>query len=73
MSQKLKPYKIISSKFLGQASGLYTYELTFNQSMEHTGRWRGVEEGLDRYRGNEIKEEEKEILKLAAKIKNKKQ
>lgn len=34
----------------------YTYELTFNKSLEHTGRFKGIENGLNEY----VKKEERE-------------
>jgi hypothetical protein len=68
---ELKPYWVVSSKFLGQQNGLYTYEITFNQSIVHTGRWKGIEDGLNAYRENEIKEQEREILEEADKIRAK--
>lgn len=66
---EFEPYKIFSSKFLGSNDGRHTYELTFNQSLEHTGRFTGIEQGLDAYRQNEIKEREQAILREAEEIK----
>lgn len=72
MEEELIPYKIILSKFLGcNDYGHCTYELTFNQSIVHTGRWKGIEDGLNAYRENEIKEEEKKVLKKADLIREK--
>lgn len=47
---KSAPYGILRHKFIGgnDREG-YTYELTFNKSMEHTGKHKGICEGLDRY------------------------
>ena len=69
----MKPYKITSTKFLGKTdTGNYSYEITFNQSIVHTGRFTGIEQGLDKYRENEIFEHEKGILEQAEDIKNRK-
>ena len=46
-------YKILSSTFKGGGLG-YTYELTFNKSLEHTGRFKGIEDGLDAYVKKEL-------------------
>ncbi len=66
--QNQEPFKVLSSKFCGAENGSFTYEITFNQSIVHTGRWRGIEEGLDLYRDNEEKEYEDSILKEADEI-----
>ena len=66
---KEQPYKIIATKFLGiNNSGMYTYEITFNQSIVHTGRFSGIEKGLDDYREKENKEYDKQVLKKASEI-----
>lgn len=39
--------------------GSYTYEITFNRSMEHTGRFRFIEDGLNAGLAKEIEDEEK--------------
>ena len=52
-----EPYIVLSSKFLGAENGLYTYEITFNRSLEHTGKFSGIEKGLNDYTKNEYKEE----------------
>jgi len=52
-----KSYRVVSSTFKGSQNGLYTYELTFNQSLEHTGKFSGIEKGLNDYTKNEYKEE----------------
>ncbi len=49
-----KKYSVRSHKFLGtnEYSGKiigYTYEITFNKSLEHTGRFTGIEDGLNNY------------------------
>ncbi len=68
-NEKEIPYKVIMHKFVGMSgSGGYTYELTFNQSMVHTGRWKGIEDGLNAYRENEKKKYEEDILKEASEI-----
>lgn len=69
----MEDYKIISSKFLGQKNGLYTYEITLNQSLVHIGRLEGMEDGLNAYRENEIKQREDEILKEADEINSSRQ
>ena len=43
MSEKLEPYKVRASKFLGRDDNdNYTYEITLNQSIVHTGRFTGI-------------------------------
>ena len=42
-------YKITAHRFLGEEYDRYTYELTFNKSLVHTGRWKGIGVGLDAY------------------------
>lgn len=55
-----KKYKVRSHKFVGcskyneEIFG-YTYEITFNKSLEHTGRFTGIEDGLNAYVKNEYK------------------
>jgi len=71
MSEKLKPFKIVATTFLGESNGNYTYEIVFNQSMVHTGRFTGIEKGLDKYREDELKEHEENILKEADEIRTK--
>ncbi len=68
MKEKLESFKVTSSKFLGSKDGRYTYEITFNQSLCHTGRFTGIENGLNEYRLQEEKEHEEEILKEAEEI-----
>ena len=52
----MKKYKVIASKFIGyNDSGSATYEITFNQSLEHTGRFQGIEKGLDDYCKKELR------------------
>lgn len=70
MSKKFEPYFIISSQFKGVSDGQYVYEMTFNKSLGHTGRFLGIEKGLNEYCLKEIGEYEAEILKKAEEIKN---
>lgn len=71
MSKELKPYKVLSHKFKGKdGSGRYVYEITLNQSLVHTGRHKGIEQGLDEYRRKEILDREEEILKEAEEIRS---
>lgn len=45
-----KEYKVLSHKFIGYGTdGSATYEITFNKSLEHTGRFKGIEDGLNDY------------------------
>jgi len=37
-----------AEEFNGKVLG-YTYEITFNKSLEHTGRIKGIEDGLNNY------------------------
>lgn len=59
--KKNEPYRVCSSKFIGrnefEGYESYTYELTFNKSLEHTGRFTGIEEGLNAYVKREAKED----------------
>jgi hypothetical protein len=67
----MEKYSVLASKFLGKnETGSYTYELTFNQSLGHTGRMIGIENGLNQYVEDEIKEHEAAILKEAEEIKS---
>jgi hypothetical protein len=72
MSEKLEPFKIVATTFLGENNGNYTYEIVFNQSMVHTGRFTGIENGLNKYREDEMKEHEEKILKEADEIRKRK-
>lgn len=61
-------YRIMSHKFIGyndygNGRGSYTYELSFNKSMEHTGKHSGIEKGLDDYDKEEIKKEFRDSFK----------
>jgi hypothetical protein len=43
-------YKVLMTKFIcDYPDGSATYEITFNKSLEHTGRFDGIERGLDSY------------------------
>lgn len=47
-------YKVLSHKFCGNEGFEgkvygYTYEITFNKSLQHTGRFSGIEKGLNDY------------------------
>jgi hypothetical protein len=47
---KNKEYIVVMHKFIGYSpSGSATYEITFNKSLEHTGRFNGIEDGLNAY------------------------
>lgn len=47
---KIKPYIILLSKFIGYGKdGSATYEITFNKSLVHTGKFIGIENGLNSY------------------------
>jgi len=37
-----------TNEYKGEVIG-YTYEITFNKSLEHTGRFKGIEDGLNAY------------------------
>jgi hypothetical protein len=55
--KKEKGYKVRSHTFKGSNEFGYTYEITFNKSLEHTGRMQGIEQGLDAYVKKEMKKE----------------
>ena len=61
MKKKNEPYKVTCSKFIGRNEydgyESYTYELTFNRSLEHTGKYVGIEQGLNAYDKKEAKED----------------
>jgi hypothetical protein len=70
--EELIPFRVTASKFLGSSDfGTYTYEISFNQSLVHIGRFTGIENGLNEYREKEISDEENAILEEAEKIKKK--
>ena len=48
--KKEEPYRVVMHKFIGYSeTGSATYEITFNKSLEHTGRFSGIEDGLNAY------------------------
>lgn len=54
----MKKYEVVMHKFLGyDPDGSATYEIKFNQSLEHTGRFSGIEDGLNNYVRKEIRKE----------------
>lgn len=57
-----KKYRVVASTFKGRDErGNHTYEIVFNQSLEHTGRFTGIEDGLNMY----VKKEEIGEVKYA--------
>ena len=48
-----KKYSVVASKFIGRLgegdNEIFTYEITFNRSLEHTGKFKGIEDGLNSY------------------------
>jgi hypothetical protein len=54
MKEQEEPYRVGSHMFKGiiEYEGRvlgYTYEITFNKSLEHTGRFKAIEDGLNAY------------------------
>lgn len=52
--KKEEKYRVTSSTFNGTSEYEgkiigYKYEITFNKSLEHTGRFTGIEDGLNAY------------------------
>ena len=48
--KKEEPYRVVMYKFIGYSeTGSATYEITFNKSLIHTGRFSGIEDGLNAY------------------------
>jgi hypothetical protein len=48
--KKEEKYSIVASTFLGSdKNGLHKYEITFNKSLQHIGRFKGMEDGLNAY------------------------
>ena len=48
--KKDTPYRVEMYKFIGyDEAGSATYEITFNKSLEHSGRFQGIEDGLNKY------------------------
>mgnify|MGYP003668917447 CR=1 FL=1 len=50
---KNEKYRVCSHKFMGSHQSddyeSYTYEITFNKSLAHTGSFTGIEDGLNSY------------------------
>lgn len=48
-----KKYSVVASRFIGKLgegdNEIFTYEITFNRSLEHTGKFKGIEDGLNSY------------------------
>ena len=63
----MEKYRVVSSTFKGSQNGLYTYEITFNRSLVHTGRFTGIENGLNDYEDKEFRAEIKHNFKSAIK------
>lgn len=60
---KEEKYRVVMHKFIGyNETGSATYEITFNKSLEHTGRFSGIEDGLNSYVENERKEDFKRSI-----------
>lgn len=48
--KKEKEYRVVMHKFIGYGpNDSATYEITFNKSLEHTGRFTGIADGLNAY------------------------
>lgn len=47
--EKPERYRIVSSRFIDSDENLFTYEITFNKSLVHTGKFSGIEKGLNKY------------------------
>lgn len=66
--KKEEGYKVRShtfkgtSDFNGEIIGC-TYEITFNKSLGHTGRFKGIEDGLNDYCKKELKTNVKDNFK----------
>ena len=46
--QKLEPYRIVMTRFIGDKTH-FTYEITFNKSLVHTGKYSEIEKALNSY------------------------
>lgn len=56
--EKEPKFRVESHMFMGYSeSGSATYQITFNKSLEHTGRLKGIENGLNEYVKDERKKE----------------
>lgn len=61
--KKEKKYRVEMHKFLGYGEdGCATYEITFNKSLEHTGRINAIADGLNAYCEKEKKKYPEIIL-----------
>jgi hypothetical protein len=48
--KKNKEYRVVTHKFIDYSeTGSATYEITFNKPLEHTGMFKGIEDGLNAY------------------------
>ena len=49
--EEKKKYRVASHMFVGRSEDgeRYTYEITFNKSLRHTGMFTGIEDGLNQY------------------------
>lgn len=60
-SKNVDKYRVISHRFIGyNETGSATYEITFNKSLEHTGRFQGIADGLNAYCKKERKTDVKD-------------
>lgn len=60
---KEEKYRVVMHKFIGYSeTGSATYEITFNKSLEHTGRFCGIEDGLNTYVENERRRDFKKSI-----------
>lgn len=67
-TQDEQPYFVRSMMFKGADECGYTYELCLNKSLVHTGKLKGIEDGLNRYENTEVHADKiigplKEIIK----------
>ena len=46
--QKVEPYSIVMTRFIGDNNN-FTYEITFNKSLVHTGKYSAIEKALNSY------------------------
>lgn len=52
--QKVEPYRIVMTRFIGDNTH-FTYEITFNKSLVHTGKYSAIEKALNSYDKKEPK------------------
>ena len=66
---KQKPYRVSMHRFIGHSKSeygeSYTYEISFNRSLVHTGRFKGIEDGLNEYERKEKKQNVLDAFKNA--------